>query len=113
MVGTLRFVCPRCGCESSRIAVLIIRSTGERKRRREVTLPCGSGRVELSKQWRIKAADCLRLSREANTPESQSHWVDMADFWFRMATHVEDREVVDSVDPAPIDLPFNGKQHST
>ena len=41
----------------------------------------------------MKAADCLRLSREASTPESQNHWVSMADFWFRMAKHVEDRDV--------------------
>jgi hypothetical protein len=73
----------------------------------------GSGRVELSKQWRKKAADCLRLSREANTLESQNHWVSMADLWFRMARHVEDREVIDSVDPAIIDLRSNGKAEST
>lgn len=86
----------------------------ERKGRREVTLPCGEcSRVELSEQWRIKAADCLRLSREASTPESQNHWVSMADFWFRMAKHVEDRGVIDSVDPAVIDLLSNGKEQST
>jgi hypothetical protein len=69
--------------------------------------------VELSKQWRIKAADCLRLSREANTFESQNHWVSMAEFWFRMAQHLEDREVIDSVDPAMIDLLSKGKGQST
>jgi hypothetical protein len=69
--------------------------------------------VELSKQWRMKAADCLRLSRETSTLEAQNHWVSMAEFWFRMAEHVEDREVIDSVDPATIDLPFNVKEQST
>jgi hypothetical protein len=61
----------------------------------------------------MKAADCLRLSREANTLESKSHWVSMAEFWFRMAKHVEDGKVIDSVDPAIIDSPFNIKEEST
>jgi hypothetical protein len=69
--------------------------------------------VEIPKQWRSKAADCLRLSREANTPESRSHWVIMAEFWFRMAKHVEDREITDSTDPPIINLPFSGKEEST
>jgi hypothetical protein len=69
--------------------------------------------VDLSKQWRTKAADCLRLSREANTLESQNHWLSMADLWLRMARHVEDREVIDSVDPAITDPPSNGKGEST
>ena len=69
--------------------------------------------MEISEQWRIKAADCLRLSREANTLESQSHWAGMAEFWFRMAKQVEDREVIDSVDPAIIGFPFNSKQEPT
>jgi hypothetical protein len=37
----------------------------------------------------------------------------MADFWFRMAKHVEDRDVIDSVDPAVIDFLSNGKEQST
>jgi hypothetical protein len=37
----------------------------------------------------------------------------MAELWFRMARHVEDREVIDSVDPATVDPPFNGKAQST
>jgi hypothetical protein len=69
--------------------------------------------VEIPKQWRIKAADCLRLSREAHTLESRNHWASMSEFWFRVAKHVEDREVIDSVDPAIIDFPFNGKEQST
>ena len=69
--------------------------------------------MEIPKQWRSKAADCLRLSREANTPESRSHWVIMAEFWFRMAQHVEDREAIDGVDPPISDLPSNGKEEST
>ena len=73
----------------------------------------GNGRVEIPKQWRIKAADCLRLSREANTLESQSHWASMAEFWFRMAKQVEDREVIDGVDPAIIDFRFNSKEEPT
>jgi hypothetical protein len=73
----------------------------------------GNSRVEIPNRWRIKAADCLRLSREANTLESKSHWASMADFWFRMAKHVEDRQVIDSVDRAFIDFPFNSKEGST
>jgi hypothetical protein len=73
----------------------------------------GKGLVEIPKQWRLKAADCLRLSREANTPESQSHWASMAEFWLKMAKQVEDREINDSGDPTIINLPFNGKEEST
>jgi hypothetical protein len=69
--------------------------------------------VELSEQWRIKAADCLRLSREANTLQSQNHWVSMAEFWFRMAQHLENRKVIDSVDAAMIDFLSKGKEQST
>jgi hypothetical protein len=65
--------------------------------------------LEIPNQWRIKAADCLRLSREANTLESRSHWASMAEFWFRMAKQVEDRVAVVSVDPAVVDFPFNSK----
>jgi hypothetical protein len=107
---TARFT--NIACESSQFPVLIRRSTMERKGRWEVTLPGRSGRVELSKQWRIKAADCLRLSRQASTFESQSHWVSMAEFWFKVAKHAENREVNDSVDPATIDLTFNSKRQS-
>ena len=65
--------------------------------------------MEIPNQWRIKAADCLRLSREANTLESRSHWASMAEFWFRMAKQVEDRVAVVSVDPAVVDFLFNSK----
>jgi hypothetical protein len=65
--------------------------------------------LEIPNQWRIKAADCLRLSREANTLESRSHWASMAEFWFRMAKQVEDRVAVVSVDPAVVDFLFNSK----
>jgi hypothetical protein len=43
-----------------------------------------------SKQYRKNAADSLMLSREAMTQASQEYWLTMADFWLKLAQHVEE-----------------------
>jgi len=53
--------------------------------------------VELSHEFRANAAECLKLSYEANSTGSQGYWVAMAQFWFQLAQHAEDREAIESV----------------
>jgi hypothetical protein len=48
-----------------------------------------------SKQYRKNAADSLLLSHGATTRVSQDYWLTMAEFWFRLAQHVEEAEAVD------------------
>jgi len=50
--------------------------------------------LDRSKQYRKNAADSLMLSQEANTRASQDYWLTMAEFWFRLAQHVEETEAV-------------------
>jgi len=64
----------------------------------------GNGCVELSNEFRANAAHCLKLSHEANSTGSRAHWVAMAQFWFQLAQHVEDREAIDSVIPSVVDV---------
>lgn len=58
--------------------------------------------LELSKEFRKNAAACLRLSQEANSIEAQGYWIAMAQFWFDLAVHAEDRAAIESVDPASL-----------
>jgi hypothetical protein len=55
--------------------------------------------VELSKEFRKNAAECLKLSQEANSLEAQGYWIAMAQFWLDLAVHAEDRKAIESVDP--------------
>jgi hypothetical protein len=63
----------------------------------------GSVALELSEECRTNAADCLRLSRQAYTLESQGYWLSMAEFWWKLAQHAEEREAIASVDPATVE----------
>jgi hypothetical protein len=45
-----------------------------------------------SKQYRKNAADSLMLSRAATALASRDYWRTMAEFWFRLAQHVEETE---------------------
>jgi hypothetical protein len=47
-----------------------------------------------SKQYRKNAADSLMLSREAMTQASHDYWLTMAEFWFRLAQHVEESKAI-------------------
>src|SRR5258708_19151618 len=70
----------------------------------DVTPPYrGALALELAVECRQHAADCLRLSRQAHTLESQTYWLSMAEFWFKLARHAEDSEAIESVDPSTID----------
>jgi hypothetical protein len=61
--------------------------------------------VELSQDFRANAAECLKLSQEASSRGAQSYWLAMAQFWFQLAQHAEDREAIESVNPAMIGPP--------
>jgi hypothetical protein len=68
--------------------------------------------VELSQDFRANAAECLKLSQEASSRGSQSYWVAMAQFWFQLAQHAEDREAIESVTLALIDAPDGKRRNS-
>jgi hypothetical protein len=55
--------------------------------------------VELSREFRKNAAECLKLSQEADSLESQGYWIAMAQLWFELAVHAEDREAIEGLDP--------------
>jgi hypothetical protein len=57
----------------------------------------------LSEEFRNNAPECLELSRKSNSLESQGYWVAMAQFWFDLAVHAEDRSAIESVDPSVVD----------
>ena len=57
----------------------------------------------LADDFRKSALECLNLSREADSLGSQVHWVSMAQFWFQLAQHVEDREAVEAANAAAVD----------
>src|SRR4051812_12184054 len=54
------------------------------------TIVQGNGRVELSQEFRANSAQCLTLSKDANSIEAQGYWVAMAQFWFQLAQHAEE-----------------------
>jgi hypothetical protein len=64
--------------------------------------------LELSKEFRENAAACLKLSQEANSLQAQGYWIAMAQFWFDLAVHAEDRAAIESVDPASLPDAENG-----
>ena len=70
------------------------------------------GPLELSKEFRKNAAECLQLSRKARSLAAQGYWVAMAQFWFDLAVHAEDRDAIESVDPASLPGEQNGNGKS-
>ena len=87
--------------------------SAEQSRCCKVRVPyAGEYCVELSKEFRANAAQCLKLSHEANSTGSQAYWVAMAQFWFQLAQHAEDREAVESVDPAAVKGPNDGSRRA-
>ena len=58
--------------------------------------------MELATEFRKNAAACLKLSQEANSLEAQGYWIAMAQFWFDLAVHAEDRAAIESVNPSSL-----------
>jgi hypothetical protein len=52
----------------------------------------GEFALDRSKQYRKNAANSLMLSREGSTRAYQDYWVTMAEFWFKLARHAEEKE---------------------
>lgn len=65
--------------------------------------------MDLAEENRKNARACLNLSKQANSLEAQRYWLTMAQFWFNLALHAEDREAIESVNPATIGPPDKGK----
>jgi hypothetical protein len=57
--------------------------------------------LKLIDEFRENARACLELSRKAGSPESQGHWLAMAQYWFDLAT--EDRKAIEDVHPAAVE----------
>jgi hypothetical protein len=58
--------------------------------------------LQLPEEFRKSARECLELSRKAGSLGSRAFWVAMAQFWFNLAVHAEDREAIESVDPSAV-----------
>jgi hypothetical protein len=52
----------------------------------------GEFALDRSRQYRKNAANSLMLSREASTRAYQDYWINMAEFWFKLARHAEEKE---------------------
>jgi hypothetical protein len=50
-----------------------------------------------SKQYRKNAADSLMLSQEAMTHASHEYWLTMAEFWLKLARHVEESKAISGI----------------
>ncbi len=48
--------------------------------------------MDLAEEFRLRAQRCLKLSQEAPTLESQTHWLAMAQLWFSLAQHTEEQD---------------------
>lgn len=58
--------------------------------------------MDLAEENRKNARACLQLSQQANSLEAQRYWLTMAQFWFNLALHAEDREAIESANPATL-----------
>jgi hypothetical protein len=62
---------------------------------------------QLSEEFRQTARECLELSQKAESLESRGFWVAMAQFWFNLAVHAEDREAIERVAPSRIGAAYD------
>jgi hypothetical protein len=61
--------------------------------------PRGTG-VDLAEEFRARAGECFRWSKEARSIADQVRWLNMAQFWLRLAQHAEEQEAMRSADPS-------------
>lgn len=55
--------------------------------------------MDLAEEFRARAGECLNWSKEARSIADQVCWLEMAQFWLRLAQHAEEREAIESVTP--------------
>ncbi len=55
----------------------------------------------LAEDFRARAGECFRWSKEARSIADQVRWLQMAQFWLRLAQHAEEREAMEFGDPSP------------
>lgn len=48
--------------------------------------------MDIAEEFRTRAQHCLKLAHEALTLEAQTHWLAMAQLWFSLAEHAEERD---------------------
>jgi hypothetical protein len=56
--------------------------------------------VDLAEQFRARAVECFRWSKEARSIADQVRWLNMAQFWLKLAQHAEEQEAMRSADPS-------------
>jgi hypothetical protein len=56
--------------------------------------------LKLTEEFRKNAAECLKLSQNAISLQAQGYWIAMAQFWFDLAVHAEQRADMEGADPA-------------
>jgi hypothetical protein len=69
--------------------------------------------VDLGEQFRARAGECFRWSKEARSIDDQVRWLNMAQFWLKLAQHAEEQEAMRSADPSSkSEEPGNGERTS-
>jgi hypothetical protein len=66
----------------------------------------GDGSMSSANDYRINAADCLRMAKQASEERDRPLWATMAQSWLRLAEHA------DRVNLVPDDLDGDGEQES-
>ncbi len=70
----------------------------------------GALALELSEEFRNNARHCLELSGKAESLQAQGYWVAMAQLWFDLALHAEDRQAIEGVDLSAIGAAFKDRR---
>ena len=72
----------------------------------------GDDALDLTDEFRTRAAECLRLAENAHSMADQTMWLDMAQFWLRLSEHARQQETAKSIDPARRSENGNGDNQS-
>jgi hypothetical protein len=56
--------------------------------------------VDLAEEFRARAGECFRWAQNARTIADQARWLEMAQFWLKLAQHSEEQEGMRSADPS-------------
>ncbi len=56
--------------------------------------------MELADEFRRHASDCYRWAKEARSIADEVRWLEMAQFWLRLAQHAEEQEAMRPTGPS-------------
>jgi hypothetical protein len=57
--------------------------------------------VDLAEEFRRHASDCFRWAKDARSIADQVRWLEMAQFWLRLAQHAEEQEAMRPTGASP------------